>query len=293
MEKQRLYESRRHGTSYFPMEFFEIYNEGGQHYVNLHWHRNIEILLIHSGFCSVTVNRNEYAAKSGDIFIINQEELHLIASNDRDMSYGAFIFPLSSLSFAHEDNAERSLDKLLNGQMLFPEFISCNDELGDELRSILDDILAVEGAHFSGYELYIKSQLIKFVAVMMKNNRLIKAASITAENSVRKNERLKQILTYINENCSSNLTLSVMAEKFHISEKYFSRYFITESGQSFTEYLNRCRIEKACKLLSETEMSVLDTAFESGFENISYFIRTFRKHEGCTPLKYRKSMMSK
>lgn len=289
MEKRRLCESRRHGTSGFPMEFFEVLNEHGQHYVNLHWHRNIEILLIHRGTCSVTVSRTDYAANPGDIFIINQEELHRICSDDADLSYGTFIFPLGSLEFASEDSAGKSLGRLIEGRRLFPEHISAEDSLSPTLREILDSILAAQREKFSGCELFIKAQLLRFAAELMRHDRLVKPEGLTAENLQRKNERLKQILTFINENCSSELTLTVMAEKFHISEKYFSRYFTAESGQTFTEYLNRCRIEKACRLLRETDMSVLDTALESGYENVSYFIRVFRAQEGCTPLQYRKN----
>lgn len=289
MEKQKLYESRRHGTSYFPMEFFEVTNENGQHYVNLHWHRNIEFILVHRGTCSVTVSRTEYSARPGDIYIFNQEALHRIYSDDTKLSYGTFIFPLSSLEFASEDSAGKSLRRLIDGRMLFPEHIPASDSLSAPLAKILDSILAAHEEKFSGCELFIKAQLIRFAAELMHHSRLVKPEGLAAENLQRKNERLKQILTFINENCSSELSLSVMAENFHVSEKYFSRHFIAESGQTFTEYLNHCRIEKACRLLKETDLSVLEVALESGYENISYFIRVFRAQKGCTPLKYRKS----
>lgn len=291
MEKHRLFESRRHGTSGFPMEFFETGNENGQLYVNLHWHRNIEILLIHQGTCCVTVNRTEYVATPGDIFIINQEELHRIFSDDTSLSYGAFIFPLSSLEFAYEDSAGKSMRRLIEGRRLFPEHIPAEDDLSKLLREVLDSILEAHGKKFSGCELFIKAQLMRFAAELMRYDRLVKPEGAAAEGCQRKNERFKQILSFINENCSSELSLAVMSEKFHVSEKYFSRYFSIESGQTFTEYLNRCRIEKACRLLRETDMSVLDIALESGYESISYFIRVFRSQEGCTPLKYRKNVV--
>ncbi|MGN0593125.1 MAG: AraC family transcriptional regulator [Ruminococcus sp.] len=288
MEKSQLHEGRPHGTAYFPMEFFETTNENGQLYVNLHWHRNLEILLIHKGTCRVTVSHTEYAAQAGDIFIINQEALHRIDSDDPALSYGAYIFPLHALSFSSEDCAERSLRQLLEGQWLFPSYISAADPLSHLLSPLLDSILAAQTEKFNGYALFIKAQLMRFIAELMKENRLVRSEGAAAVSGERKNERLKQILAFINTHCSSALSLSVLASEFHISEKYFSRYFIAASGQTFTEYLNRCRIEKACRLLRETDMSVLDISMEAGYENISYFIRVFRRQEGCTPLQYRK-----
>lgn len=290
MNKSSLYEKRRHGTYNFPMEFFETENTGGQVYINLHWHRNIEILLIHKGTCTVTVNRTDFSAASGDIFIINQEELHRIISEDTELCYGAFIFPMAALEFASEDDANINIRKLMEGRKMFPEYISSEDSISSVLSDILNSVLDAGTERFDGYELFIKSQLIRFVSELVRYGRLTEPAGITTENARQRSERLKQILSYINENCSSELTLETMAGEFHFSKKYFSKYFIAESGQSFTEYLNCCRIEKACKLLRNTDSSVIDIALESGYGNISYFIRTFSRLMGCTPLKYRKKV---
>ena len=288
MDKSSLYEKRRYGTYNFPLEFFETKNSGGQVYINLHWHRNIEILLIHSGTCTVTVNRTDFSAVPGDIFIINQEELHRICSEDPELSYGAFIFPMASLEFSAEDDANKNIRRLIEGRRMFPEYISADDSIALILRDILNSVLDAGAEKFSGYELFIKSQLIRFVSELVRHGRLTETSGLAAENARQRSERLKHILSYINKNCSSGLTLETMAKEFHFSKKYFSKYFIAESGQSFTEYLNCCRIEKACVLLKNTDYSVLDIALESGYGNISYFIRIFSSRMGCTPLKYRK-----
>lgn len=291
-DKRRLHESRRHGTNAFPMEFFNTTNENGQLFVNLHWHKNIEILLIRKGSCSVTISRNEYEAKQGDIFIINSEELHRISSEDKQLSYGAFIFPTGSLIFSAPDSADRTLRLLEEGSLLFPEYISADDKLSKKLHELLESILAAEKSGHAGCELFIKAQLLCLFAELIRHDRLVKPYRAADEELKRKNSRLKNILTFINDNCTEPLSLADMAKRFHVSEKYFSRMFSAETGQSFTEYLNIRRIEKACTLLRDTDMSVLDTALESGYENVSYFIRMFRRHKGCTPLKYRRSSQS-
>lgn len=291
-EKRRLHESRRHGTHDFPMEFFDTANENGQLFVNLHWHKNIEILLVHRGSCSVTVSRNEYEAGQGDIFIINSEELHRISSEDKQLSYGAFIFPTGSLVFSTPDSADRTLRLLEEGSLLFPEYIPADDKQSPVLRELLEGILSARKSSFSGCELFIKAQLLRFTAELIRHDRLVKPYRAADEELRRRNSRLKNILTFINDNCTEPLTLADMAKRFHVSEKYFSRMFSAETGQSFTGYLNLRRIELACTLLRDTDMSVLDTALESGYENVSYFIRMFRRHKGCTPLKYRRSSRS-
>ena len=76
MEKQKLYETRRHGTPRFPMECFITRTEGIQHFqFPLHWHRNVEIMQVLRGTTSVTIGNETFSGEEGDIFFINQEEL--------------------------------------------------------------------------------------------------------------------------------------------------------------------------------------------------------------------------
>ena len=96
-----------------------------------------------------------------------------------------------------------------------------------------------------------------------------------------------EMLQYIRQHYASSLTIAVMAEQFHMSEKYFSRYFRIATGQNFTAYLNTVRIEKAQSMLLETDETVLEIAFACGYENVSYFNRVFRSQTGFSPLQYR------
>ena len=108
-----------------------------------------------------------------------------------------------------------------------------------------------------------------------------------------KSERLKGILRYISKNYYSELSIPSMAEKFHMSEKYFSRYFRVSTGQNFTEYLNTLRIEKSLEFLRYTDNSITDIALDCGYENISYFNRIFKRYMNTSPLKYRNSFGKK
>ncbi|WP_302336929.1 helix-turn-helix domain-containing protein, partial [uncultured Ruminococcus sp.] len=102
----------------------------------------------------------------------------------------------------------------------------------------------------------------------------------------------KEMLHFIQRHYAAPLTITVMAEQFHMSEKYFSRYFRIATGQNFTAYLNAVRIEKAQALLLETDETVLEIAFSCGYENVSYFNRVFRRQTGYSPLQYRSIAVS-
>lgn len=87
----------------------------------------------------------------------------------------------------------------------------------------------------------------------------------------------------------NELSLKQLANLYFINEKYIGRLFKKQIGCSFREYLNRIRIEKAEELLINTDMKVIDIAYETGFGNVTYFNRVFASQRGCTPVEYRRS----
>ena len=81
-----------------------------------------------------------------------------------------------------------------------------------------------------------------------------------------------------------------MAEAAEMSPKYFCYFFKEMTAKTPVEYLNGYRIEKATKMLLNTNDSVTDVAYSCGFNDLSYFIKTFKQIKGITPAKFRKSI---
>ena len=102
-----------------------------------------------------------------------------------------------------------------------------------------------------------------------------------------KNLILEPAILYIHQNLDKKISLNEVAEMCFISPCYFSKLFYKEIGESFSTYLTNLKINKAKLLLKTTEKSVQEIAFELGFNDTSYFIRRFKKHEGTTPTLFR------
>lgn len=94
---------------------------------------------------------------------------------------------------------------------------------------------------------------------------------------------------YIRNHLREMTSAKEMAELCHLSPGYFSRLFMKEMGESFTDYLNRTKIEKAKEALRGSAENVTSIAMELGFQDASYFVKVFKKFEGVTPSVYRKS----
>jgi len=99
---------------------------------------------------------------------------------------------------------------------------------------------------------------------------------------------LKPAIEYIYDHKSENVKLEKMAKICHISPSYFSRLFKKETGENFSNYVSKLKIEWAKSLLEETDMQVNEISDELGFSESGYFIKIFKKYEGVTPFLYMK-----
>ena len=114
----------------------------------------------------------------------------------------------------------------------------------------------------------------------------------TNKNDKKKKNRnllLDEIYLYLSDNYEIKITLDELSKRFFISKSRLSHEFKKEYGVSPIDYLVNVRLEKAETLLTKTDKSVVDVAFECGFTSSNYFSDHFKKRYGESPTKYRKS----
>lgn len=96
------------------------------------------------------------------------------------------------------------------------------------------------------------------------------------------------VRNFINDHMKEDITLASLADRFHISPQYLAKRFKEEYQTTVMNYLTQLRMEKACSLLMHTDLSIQQIAAESGFVELNYFSKVFRKHVGLSPSSYRK-----
>lgn len=103
---------------------------------------------------------------------------------------------------------------------------------------------------------------------------------------------LQKATFFIKEHLSEKITLEQTAEHVYLSKSYFCKILREELGYTFTEHVNRLRIERSMYYLRETALSIAEISGLTGFDDQSYFTRIFKKHTGITPGKYRERSRS-
>ncbi|MFS0870862.1 response regulator [Paenibacillus xylanilyticus] len=99
---------------------------------------------------------------------------------------------------------------------------------------------------------------------------------------------ITRVIQYIEMNYSRSCTLQAVAAHVHVTPNYLSHLFKKETGQGFSQYVSKRRIEKAKLLLHSTRQSMADIAEQTGFDNSSYFTTVFKQMTGLSPREYRK-----
>lgn len=109
----------------------------------------------------------------------------------------------------------------------------------------------------------------------------------------KRDSNVRYIVSYLRIHFRESVSLSALAKEIHLTPNYIGELFRRETGVSFTDYVQRLRLNYATNLLVSSDLPVADISVQSGFHSVSYFIRTFRLANGKTPLEYRSAASSK
>lgn len=279
-DRQQLLEQVKHGTWKFPVG---IYKNGYGHadvYAPHHWHREVEFICIEEGECEFTVNMKRIEVCPGRLYLINSGDIHTMRVPSKSRQ-NAVVFDLSMLSFEHYDNVQSGLiQPLLTGSLRFPEWVS-----GAQYLDTYQKIILLCQEKPAGYQVLVKASLLMLLGQMQMEQQLLKEKEIVPRQEM-KLAAIKKVLTYIAEHYQEKIYIKELSSLVSMNEQYFCRFFKKNIGKTPTDYINACRIERACQMLEETNEKIVTVCYACGYENVGYFIRKFKQIKGMTPSEY-------
>ena len=274
-------ELKIHGTLDFPFELYHIDSSHPKYEMAYHWHTNAEIIFIKSGSLSVFLDNREYSARSGDFLFVNPEVVHGAFPND--CVYECIVFSAGFLP-AVINGGKSFISDLTSGDIYINEYFAAKK---DKLHCIISGLFAEMKKNSAASKYDVLGLIMQFFAEIQKKN-LYSDSSIYEKGSAAHIEKLKKVLEFIRSSFDKPITLDDMAASASMSSKYFCAFFKEMTHKTPVEYLITYRIERAARQLLTTDRSVTDIAFTCGFNDLSYFIKTFKQQKGSSPGIFRK-----
>jgi len=239
------------------------------------------IIIKHGSILYRFNNKEKILRKYTAIFANNRTDIFIKQSNDSELIYilftKDFLDQITTIHnrtvfnffFVQEKNSDSEIKTISLSEGNINFVISL-------VNSIRNEDKRKEPVYFSAIQAKFTELLIYFYRIYNRDGT-VKQANLTID----------EIEFYIKNNYSESFTLNGLADKCGFNPSYFSRAFKSKTGMAVFEYINRIRIDKACMLLKRTDLSIIEIAYSTGYNNISFFNRYFRKIMNTSPHQYK------
>lgn len=276
-------ETKKHTSADFPYNTYLCSIPLDFKSVKIHWHDEVELIVIKKGEGIVSVDLTKYHVKAGDVVLVMSGQLHSISQfQNSAMEYENILFRPTMLKSSENDLCwENYISPIVNGTKSVPDVLTADSSIHTAVSECIDSIDELCDKKPVGYQLAVKGNLFLMFYQLA-------TADLSDTTARRKQlDKIKVVLAYVEEHYPEEMTIEQMAELCFYSKSYFMKFFKESMGVSFVAYLNDHRLEAAARLLHTSDENIIDIASRCGFDNLSYFNRSFKKKYGITPGKYR------
>lgn len=272
-------EDKQRGTYDFPFEFYHVDKSHPQYMMSYHWHIEYEIIRIIEGTFDATLDEKTFTASAGDLLFVNSSILH--SGVPHDCVYECLVFDMNTF-LKHNPACQPYIQKIIDHRaLIFHHFHRERQDICQTVDRIFDAFLQKQ----TGYELTVYGGFYQFFGLIFASHLYYEEPPQSLRDH-KKIHQLKNVLEYIDANYQNSITLEQLSASAHMSPKYFCRFFQELTHRTPMDYLNYQRIEHAAYMLSTSHETVTDIAYACGFNDLSYFIKTFKKYKNVTPGQY-------
>jgi AraC-like DNA-binding protein len=248
---------------------------------NWHYHPEYEITLIEKGSGKRLVGDSYDNFEPGDLVMIGKELPHTWASDKMVKGKSSAVV----IQF-NED--------ILQGLLKLAEFENLKKLLSNSRQGLYypqKNTLEITGLIKN---LPDKKGIEKITALLQILDKLCYEKHISLASAYFQpvkgglnEKRITRVCQYIQENSAEKISIENAAALIHLSKSAFCKFFKRTTGKTFSDYVNEIRIGHACFLLAETDKTIANICYGSGFESLTYFNRVFFKKKGARPKEFR------
>ncbi|MEG1687095.1 MAG: AraC family transcriptional regulator [Angelakisella sp.] len=263
-----FYETIRYADPTFLITFhFDRITLGRPIGFSLHWHEHVEILLFTTGGATLQLDGVPIACAAGDVAVINSNVSHQMLEKPVESAYHCLIINKQFCDFFGIP-----LDSL-----------HVQEHISDErVRGLILSIAKEMAEQHDLYKVRVQAYALELMVLLAREYSCPVALS-KASGNVQKQKLIKKSIGYITAHYEELLTVEAISEHVGLSKYYFCRSFKEITGQRVFDYINLMRCTQARRLLGTGQYNISESAYASGFNNLSYFTRTYRRFMGVPP----------
>ncbi len=272
-------ERKRHGSPDFPIQYYEIDSHYPQYVMVPHWHKEFELIRVTEGYFPIYLNSSEIRLAAGEVLLVPGGSLH--GGDPQGCRYECLVFDLNLLRRGRKDAVEPYIAPLINTDVALDRSLAQG-----EVEQTCYELFSVMKEQPAFYEMTVCGLLFRLVS------QLYSGGYIHPLQRLPHNQQAKTViglLDWIEENFSDPITLDTLAEVSGLSAKYLCRIFKEYTGKTVIDYINELRIDNAAHEISVKGLSITRAAYDSGFNDLSYFCKVFKRYKGVTPRAYKKT----
>lgn len=247
--------------------------------IEYHYHSFDKLLLFLSGNVDYTIGGRTYSLMPEDIVLVPRGEPHRVSVRDGE-GYSRMVIYLSP---------EKLMEPLDDGRTLRDCFLRAEEsqchvvrDTGDRLVWSLVPALkhTVTAPERDGFSRLYQTALLQQLLIAL--NRGIAARQMCGRSGGRQNEKLVELIRYINAHLTEDLSIDDLSQRFFLSKYHMMRIFKEKTGYTIGGYITQKRLLRARELLQQGE-PVTRACLDAGFRDHSTFIRAYKKAFGETP----------
>ena len=254
----------------------------------MHRHHSLEINYVLSGRGRYEIGDQVYPVEAGDLFIINDLEYHQAVNESGDMLLLVVVFDSELVLSGGEDYA--LIRAFYEWKSDFNHRIDAHSPMLAHIVPLLLELEKEWKKQQVGYRMVIRALLLQLLAMLYRSFESTEGYAQSIRRFQNGYARMHAAIALMDEKFREPLTLEELAQAVHMNRNYFSTLFTQLMGCTVSDYLMRRRLRNAASLLISTDSSIISIAMDSGFRNVSYFNRAFRRQFGLAPGQYREQL---
>jgi len=253
-----------------------------------HFHDFTELVFIVKGKGIQVIEQQEYMVSAGDVFVLQGNQKHYFKD-----PLGIEIVNVMYTSSKQSNLISNSINKLggynalfilesrYRAQHHFKNKLHLNRSELAKMEFILNSMIMENKNKQEGYKIILSNKLEELIVLLSRHYSNLEATEAKAL------VRIGKVIDFLESHYEEKIYLDQLAEMAFMSTRNFQRIFRKAVGSSPSNYIMQIRLQKARKMLRNTDIAISNIAHDTGFGDGNYFIKCFKKEFDITPIKFR------